>query len=243
MQAAMLEEFRREVATMSALPPHPNVLRLIGACTAPPRLALVLEHCPRGSLFGLLHSPSVQLTWSRVVGFLQGAARGMAHLHAHKILHRDLKSANLLVDEHWRVKVADFGLSRVVARNQVMTGGLGTFEWMAPEVLGAQRYSEKADVYSFAIVIWECVARRLPYEGSPGMQAAMAVMNRGARPEVPGFTPPALATLMRACWAPLASERPRFVEVCAMLDAIARQMEEPQGEGGARAAVRATSVA
>lgn len=84
----------------------------------------------------------------------------MLHLHTHGILHRDLKSANLLCDSNLDVKVADFGLSRNISEN-TMTGGLGTFQWMAPEVLGHQRYSERADVYSFAIVLWECVARKV----------------------------------------------------------------------------------
>ena len=87
---------------------------------------------------------------------------------------------NLLVDNNLYVKVADFGLSKVVQDFQTMTEGLGTFQWMSPEVLANSRYSDKADVYSFGIVLWECSARQVPYAGMNGMQAAVAVMNRCA---------------------------------------------------------------
>lgn len=70
-------------------------------------------------------------------------------------------AGNLLVDESFRVRVSDFGLARVMHDLHTLTGGLGTFQWMAPEVLAHQRYSEKADVYSFGIVLWECTARQV----------------------------------------------------------------------------------
>jgi hypothetical protein len=98
-----------QVCTMSALPPHPNVVKLVGVCTAPPHLALVTEFCARGSLYGLLHSPTTYLTWSQIIYMCLGAARGMAHLHRCRVLHRDLKSGNLLVDKDLTVKVGAEG--------------------------------------------------------------------------------------------------------------------------------------
>uniref|UniRef100_A0A061RBJ4 Tkl protein kinase n=1 Tax=Tetraselmis sp. GSL018 TaxID=582737 RepID=A0A061RBJ4_9CHLO len=219
-KASVVEEFRREISTMGALPPHRNVLALIGVSTTSPRLAIVTEFCPLGSLYGMLHSPGCHLSWVQIAYMCLGAANGMVHLHRHKVLHRDLKSANLLVDADYTVKIADFGLSRVQTDLATMTGGLGTFQWMAPEVLGNQRYSEKADVYSFGIVMWECTAREIPYTGMQGMQAALAVMNRGLRPEIPQHTPPALADLMRACWRPIPGERPTMAQVAAALRQI-----------------------
>lgn len=81
---------------MSALPPHANVLRLVGACLMPPAVALVTPFCPRGSLYGILHSPEVQLSWAQVAHLCLGAAKGMQHLHSHSCLHRDLKSGELV---------------------------------------------------------------------------------------------------------------------------------------------------
>lgn len=130
LRAEQLDEFRRELALMASLRPHPNVLTLVGACTVPPHLAIVTQLCEHGSLFGLLHSPTQHLTWHQLLEMARGAARGMAHLHAHQLVHRDLKSGNLLVDAEWNVRVADFGLSRVFTLANTLTGGLGTFQWV-----------------------------------------------------------------------------------------------------------------
>ncbi|KAG1674432.1 hypothetical protein FOA52_012960 [Chlamydomonas sp. UWO 241] len=218
-------EFQREVTNMSMLPPHPNVLRLLAAVTEPPHLALVTEYCSRGSLYHALHAPgAAPLNPRTAINIWLGAARGMAHMHACRVLHRDLKSANLLIDDFGGCKVADLGLSRLCATNvmvaQAMTGGLGTFQWMAPEVLTSQRYSEKADVYSFAIVMWECLSRRLPYEGLTAMQAGLGVATLGLRPELPPGTPRPIADLIRACWAAVADQRPTFGQIADRLQAM-----------------------
>lgn len=119
------DEFWREVQVQSRLPPHPNVLRLLGACPTPPTLALLTELCGKGSLYTLLHSPQVALTWLDVVHIALGAARGMQHLHKHGVIHRDLKSSNLLLDDGLHCKIADFGLSKSGDIN-TLTCGLGT---------------------------------------------------------------------------------------------------------------------
>lgn len=218
--AQMAREFEREVRIMSALPPHANVLRLVGACLMPPAVALVTPFCPRGSLYGILHSPEVQLSWAQVAHLCLGAAKGMQHLHSHSCLHRDLKSGNLLVDASWTIRVADFGLSKAMETVATLTGGLGTFQWMAPEILARQRYSQKADCYSFGIVLWECCARQVPFAGMNGIQAALAVMERGLRPAIPPHTPPELAHLISACWAAIPEQRPSFSDIAARLDTL-----------------------
>jgi serine/threonine protein kinase len=100
-----------------------------------------------------------QLSWSRVRRIAVDAAKGMAYLHYRNpaIIHRDLKSHNLLVDENWKVKVCDFGLSRIYGDTQgnAMTA-CGTPCWTAPEILRNSHYTTKADVYSFGIVLWVC---------------------------------------------------------------------------------------
>ena len=87
-----VHQFRREVETMSSMTPHRHVLQMLGACTVGPQLALVTEFCPRGSMYQLLHAPSVHLSWRQIYWMCMGVARGMQHLHSQSILHRDLKS-------------------------------------------------------------------------------------------------------------------------------------------------------
>lgn len=149
-----------------------------------------------------------------------GAARGMAYLHSGKppVLHRDLKSANLLLDESYTTKVCDFGLSRLKAQTRSMTGNCGTVQWMAPEVLANRSYDEKADVYSFGIIVWELLSRECPYEGMTAIQCALAVLNRDKRPEIPKWCPPGLHALIKACVKKEPSERPSFERIIEMLD-------------------------
>ncbi|GBF95241.1 TKL kinase [Raphidocelis subcapitata] len=233
LPARLVAEFRREVLTMLALPPHENVLALIAVCPTPP-LAIVSEFCAGGSLYSLLHCPTAMLSWAQVAHILHQAAMGMAHLHEHNVLHRDLKSANLLLHgAGLSVRVADFGLARLSCGLSTHTGGVGTFQWCAPEVLASQRYSSKADVYSFGVVAWECCARQVPFAGMNGVQAALAVVNRGLRPEIPAHTPEVLAALIRACWAPVPEQRPTFERVVAWLNGILVALNTQQAAGQA----------
>lgn len=226
-KAEVLQEFHREVTTMCSIPAHKNVLKLLGACTTWGNLALVTEYCSCGSLYHLLHSPnSAHLSWAEVLQICLGVAQGMAHLHAHKVLHRDLKSANLLLSDNGEVKIADFGLSKTLQDMQgAHTGGLGTYQWMAPEVLAHQRYSEKADIYSFGIVVWECIMRRLPYAGLTAVQAAVGVVNHGLRPEIPCYVPSQLASLIRSCWAAVPDQRPSFLQIASTVSSMLMNME------------------
>ncbi|CAI7904891.1 unnamed protein product, partial [Closterium sp. NIES-53] len=100
-----LEDFRTEVAIMFKAR-HPNVLYLMGAVTRPPHLSIVTEFCPRGSIFRLLQQPNRELTPQRRLSFALDVAKGMNYLHKRKppIVHRDLKTPNLLVDKDWTVK-------------------------------------------------------------------------------------------------------------------------------------------
>ncbi|GLC37193.1 hypothetical protein PLESTB_000990000 [Pleodorina starrii] len=220
----LVREFGREVAAMSALPPHKNVLQLLAACTEAPQLALVTDYCATGSLYQLLHGPRPgggPPPWPQLLAICLGVARGMAWLHRHSILHRDLKSANILLDNGGNAKIADFGLAKIYNGNrQVLTGGLGTYQWAAPEVLAHQRYSEKADVYSFGIVLWECLTRKLPYEGMTAVQAAIGVVTHGLRPDMPRDTPPDVSELVRACWAAIPEQRPAFTQIEAQLEVM-----------------------
>lgn len=106
---------------------HPNIVLFIGACTKPPHLGLVLEYCSQGSLWSVLQNPDKTLAWEDRKKIAMDTAKGVFYLHSFKppILHRDLKSLNLLLDDSWRTKLIDFGWTRNL--DVKMTGKIGNF--------------------------------------------------------------------------------------------------------------------
>ncbi|KAJ8904932.1 hypothetical protein NDN08_001445 [Rhodosorus marinus] len=182
-----IEEFQREVAVLCALN-HPNILRFMGACTQPPNLIIVTEFCARGTLFDYLHKENQKPPWALYKKMALDLCQGMMYLHSSNLLHRDLKSSNLMLSNNFDIKVGDFGLTRVQQSFGPMTGQCGTFQYMAPEVLGSRPYSEKADVFSFGIILWEMAAKQLPYFGMQPMQtsaaARMAACDQAANAKV-----------------------------------------------------------
>lgn len=111
---------------------HPNVVLFLGACTKPPNLCIVLEYCSRGSLWSTIQNLDVPLSWEDRRRFALDTARGVNYLHtcSPPIIHRDLKSLNLLLDDCYKVKLADFGWTKGL--ENYMTGKIGTYQWMAP---------------------------------------------------------------------------------------------------------------
>ena len=147
---------------------HPNIVLFLGACTKAPNLCIVLEYCSRGSLWSLLHDAQIKMSWEYRKKFALVIAKGVYYLHTNQrpILHRDLKSLNVLLDHALNCKLADFGWTRVIDKE--MTSKIGTYQWMAPEVIRGYKYSEKADVFSFGIILWELATRKPPYYGIDG---------------------------------------------------------------------------
>ncbi|KAL3676041.1 hypothetical protein R1sor_025989 [Riccia sorocarpa] len=161
---------RHEVAVIMRLR-HPNIILFMGACTVPPDICIVMEYAANGSLYGVLHNLNIGIDMATVVRWASEAARGMNYLHTRNppIVHRDLKSVNLLVDGDWHIKVSDFGLAMTKQSSYAYTQ-VGTWGWMAPEVLESAPYDEKADVYSFGVVLWELITREEPFRGYHPMQ-------------------------------------------------------------------------
>eukprot|EP01087_Luapelamoeba_hula_P020947 TRINITY_DN7230_c0_g1_i2.p1 TRINITY_DN7230_c0_g1~~TRINITY_DN7230_c0_g1_i2.p1 ORF type:complete len:1005 (-),score=128.15 TRINITY_DN7230_c0_g1_i2:404-3418(-) len=220
-----LDEFRKEVAIMSTLR-HPNVLLFMGACTQPGNLLIVTELMPRGSVYDLLRDSKVTLSFKRKMLIAKDAALGVNWLHRSKpqFLHLDLKAANLLVDKNWTVKVADFGLSVVkkeAAATKEKHGPIGTPLWMAPEVLMNKEYDEKADVYSFGIVLWEILTGQDPWQDIESLvDLVEAVCLEHRRPPLPRDIPIPLRDLINQCWHPTTESRPPFEALVPRFDAI-----------------------
>ena len=170
---------------------HPNVVGMYGCAFAPPAVCTVLELCARGTLDDLLQDPesSPRLQWScHKLPIAIGIARGLAYLHSFEppIIHRDLKPPNVLVDDGYNAKIADFGLSRHVDVEETMsTAGSPLFS--SPELLRRERYDEKVDVWSFACVLESLATHRLVYDGSalPLHQRTAKVAEGELRPSLP----------------------------------------------------------
>ncbi|CAO2818127.1 unnamed protein product [Amaranthus hypochondriacus] len=222
-----LEEFRSEVRIMKRLR-HPNVVLFMGAVTRPPNLSIVTEFLHRGSLYRLLHRPNNQLDERRRLRMAFDAARGMNYLHSCSpvIVHRDLKSPNLLVDRNWVVKVCDFGLSRMKHSTFLSSRSTaGTAEWMAPEVLRNEPSDEKCDVYSFGVILWELCTLQQPWGGMNPMQVVGAVGFQHRRLDIPDTVDPAVADIIRRCWQTDPKLRPTFTEIMAAL----KPLQKPIG--------------
>jgi hypothetical protein len=244
LRSDILNEFQSEVEIMSVLR-HPNICRLLGACMDPPHRALVVELLQRGSLWGVLRMNRKSIDQEMRSRFIYDTAKGMSYLHHFErpILHRDLKSPNLLVDKNFNIKLSDFGLARVKAHVQTMTGNCGTVQWMAPEVLGNQKYTEKADVFSFGIVIWEIVTGECPYDGMSQIQAALGVLNRNLRPNIPRDCPPFFSRLMKACWNRQPELRPSFPHIVNAFRTYQSSISESRATSSAAASAKAAMAA
>eukprot|EP00475_Leptophrys_vorax_P033390 TRINITY_DN5237_c0_g2_i1.p1 TRINITY_DN5237_c0_g2~~TRINITY_DN5237_c0_g2_i1.p1 ORF type:complete len:300 (-),score=37.39 TRINITY_DN5237_c0_g2_i1:259-1119(-) len=227
LQEEQLLEFKREVVIMRRLR-HPNIVLFMGAVTKPPNLSILSEFLSRGSLFRLLHRPGAKETLKedRRMRMAMDIARGINYLHHCNpmIVHRDLKTPNLLVDKNFTVKVCDFGLSR--NKNSTFLSsksGAGTPEWMAPEVLRNEPSNEKSDVYSFGVILWELTTLLQPWDGMNPMQVVGAVGFQNQRLTVPADLDPDLASLITDCWHNDPKDRPKFDDIMVRLKPLAQK--------------------
>ncbi|XP_059289420.1 uncharacterized protein LOC132042927 isoform X1 [Lycium ferocissimum] len=221
----VIYSFKQEIALMKRLR-HPNILLFMGAVTSPQRLCIVTEFLPRGSLFRLLQKNSSKLEWRRRIHMALDVARGMNYLHhlSPPIVHRDLKSSNLLVDKNWTVKVGDFGLSRLKHETYLATKtGKGTPQWMAPEVLRNELSDEKSDIYSFGVILWELATEKIPWDNLNTMQVIGAVGFMNQRLDIPKDVHPQLASIIESCWHSEPQCRPSFQELVEKLKDLLKQ--------------------
>ncbi|XP_012709696.2 mitogen-activated protein kinase kinase kinase 7 isoform X1 [Fundulus heteroclitus] len=195
---------------------HPNIVKLYGSCQDP--VCLVMEYAECGSLYNLLHSadPLPHYTAAHAMSWCLQCAHGVAYLHAMKpkaLIHRDLKPPNLLLVARGTVlKICDFGTACDI--QTYMTNNKGSAAWMAPEVFEGSNYSEKCDVFSWSIILWEVITRRKPFEEIGGSAfCIMWAVHRGTRPPLIKDLPEPIETLMTRCWDKEPSQRPSMSEV------------------------------
>merc|ERR1712100_386745 len=176
---------------------------------------------PGGSLFAQLHQKCIPLSRPTQVSIALQIARGVFFLHSSGVIHRDLKSPNILMNENCTIaKVVDFGLSKTKAAQSLLVTHVGTPEYMAPEVMQGRPYSFSADVFAVGLIIYEVIVRKLPY--SPELPIAAHVFNvvQGKRPPIPPALPQSWVQILTSLWHADPNQRMRLAEAIWRMERI-----------------------
>ncbi|KAF3446633.1 hypothetical protein FNV43_RR11813 [Rhamnella rubrinervis] len=227
------KEFKVEVEAIGRVR-HKNLVRLLGYCAEGAHRMLVYEYVDNGNLEQWLHGdvgPQSPLTWDIRMNIILGMAKGLTYLHEGlepKVVHRDIKSSNILLDKQWNPKVSDFGLAKLLGseRSYVTTRVMGTFGYVAPEYASTGMLNERSDVYSFGILLMEIISGRNPVDYSrPSGEVNLVewlktmVTNRNAEEFwIQGCWRSLLQVALR-CVDPNAQKRPKMGHVIHMLEA------------------------
>eukprot|EP00873_Tetraselmis_striata_P016363 jgi/Tetstr1/436627/TSEL_025423.t1 len=231
--AAQFASFKVELRMMAELSK--------GACLTPPRVAIIYEHVPGGSLHGRIYAQP-RLSYLEVLRLGRDIAEGLAFMHP-RLVHRDLKPGNGLLDDDGRAKICDLGLGRTkdplqsylitqvggtpfymplsdrirrLTRCNARAWGLGHAH--APEVFGDSKINHKTDIYAFAVILNEAISQRPPWNHNTAFQIIYVVSVKKERPAIPASCPPPLAKLIGKCWAHDPNRRPSAHELLPLLD-------------------------
>ena len=229
--------FRKEVVMLSRVS-HVNIVSFVGY-SMDPFLLIVMGFVSGGTLKNFVKNqdPADPPSVKTMMKILIGSATGLAYLHATEpmpILHRDIKSENILLTDDFEPRVADLGEARVMAEDHAMTM-VGTAGYTAPEVLRAEHYDTAADVFSFAIVMCELLTLRAPYSDMMKNDMGERILNfsqisamtqkkvGGLRPSLPEGMDDKIVRLIRKSWSSDAARRPSFAVIVVRLNLIARR--------------------
>jgi len=231
------EEFKKEFQIMSAIK-SPYIVFFFGACLEP-KLCMVMELCVHGSLYHVMNDAKLDIGWEQAFSFSKEMVKGVECLHSFtpQVVHRDMKSLNLMVNEQWHVKVGDFGLSRfnTDTQKETLAKMRGTFAYAAPEVYFGEKFSTKSDVFSIAVILWElavrCIKREYqrPYQEYPNLhfdfQIIIQTAKKGLRPTIPPCPEP-FASLIRQCWDHDPEKRPSCGEILVRLEEVEKDFAD-----------------
>jgi len=228
----VVQEFDDELAILSHLN-HPNIIRVLGAGRHP-RKFLVLEWLSGGSLEHVqskrekLGHPVFK--FNDVIRMSKEIASAMDYLHCHvdpsfKVIHRDLKPDNIGFAQDGTLKIFDFGLSTICVSSTPdqeynMTGGTGSVRYMAPEVAKRLQYSEKVDVYSFGIIVWQMATGRIFKKNRNRMEILRDVVRDGHRPQINKSWSLQFINLLESSWSVDPRRRPSFGEIIVRLESL-----------------------
>lgn len=194
----------------------------MGICSKPPNLAIVTEHLCNGSLFNLLHMSKMEVKPQMKVDWAREIASTLQYLHLSQIVHKDIKSHNMLLDENLKVKICDFGLAR--EESELNKGTMkwgGTPAYMAPEIFQKKSYDRKVDVFAYGTLLWEIFARKVPFEGLEPSDVAQRVFKEEGL-SLSGI-PKKIASLIQECRSLDPKQRPEFSYVVEVLSGLMLQ--------------------
>ncbi|MFT7808869.1 Abelson tyrosine-protein kinase 2-like [Arapaima gigas] len=210
-----VEEFLKEASVMKEVK-HPNLVQLLGVCTLEPPFYIVTEYMPHGNLLDYLRDCDREEVNAVVLLYMATQiSSAMEYLEKKNFIHRDLAARNCLVGENHVVKVADFGLSRLMTGDTYTAhaGAKFPIKWTAPESLAYNTFSIKSDVWAFGVLLWEIATYGMsPYPGID-LSQVYDLLEKGYRMEQPEGCPPKVYELMRACWQWSPLDRPSFAEI------------------------------
>eukprot|EP01117_Protostelium_nocturnum_P014022 TRINITY_DN5295_c0_g1_i1.p1 TRINITY_DN5295_c0_g1~~TRINITY_DN5295_c0_g1_i1.p1 ORF type:complete len:962 (-),score=252.27 TRINITY_DN5295_c0_g1_i1:24-2909(-) len=232
-----IEEFQKEFHVMNAVR-SPYLIQLFGT-SVEPKICMVMEYCSRGNLQEILKNPGIQIGWDVAQTFVVQILLGVVALHScsPQVLHRDLKSLNFLVTKDWSIKMCDFGLARFNTPENMesMSKMCGTYHYLAPEIFYGQVFTEKSDVFSVGVIMWEIVNRviKKKYE-TPfhefkikiDFQVPYQVAEKGIRPTIPPDCPPFWKETIQRCLLKDPLLRPTSKE---LLEIIQKEFSIPTG--------------
>lgn len=222
------QQFLREVQIMSRCR-HPHITQLLGAALENQQACLVMEHMEKGSLYDVLGQTTLSPDQQKQVAL--DIARGLLYLHSEGIWHRDLKSANILLDAHYKAKITDFGLSKIQTTSiQTITEQSQAPKWQAPECFERQaKYTEASDIYSYGMIVWEIVTGQRPFAHIPDHEFIGRLL-KGERETLPSHVPSVYAELIQACWAKDPAQRPGLTTLISRLEAYQPRPPSPTPE-------------
>lgn len=220
-------EFIRAVKIQSQLR-SPRIVPFYAACLEPNRACLVMEYCSQQSLREVLDSKKLILEQKKQL--IHDIACGLYYLHENKVIHRDLQSANILVDQQGRAKLDGFSLAKINDSNiQTARNRSQAYEWLAPEIFKGQEHTVKSDVYSFGVIVWEILTGQRPFVGKKSDEIIVAVL-QGKRESLPSEVPEEFANLIQQCWHEKPEERPDALMLIRIIDKIVVHSLSPSAE-------------
>ncbi|XP_067405329.1 mitogen-activated protein kinase kinase kinase 20 isoform X1 [Emydura macquarii macquarii] len=224
-----LLKIEKEAEILSVLS-HKNIIQFYGAIIEPPNYGIVTEYASVGSLYDYINSNrSEEMDMDHIMTWATDIAKGMHYLHMEapiKVIHRDLKSRNVVIAADGVLKICDFGASRFHSHTTHMSL-VGTFPWMAPEVIQSLPVSETCDTYSYGVVLWEMLTREVPFKGLEGLQVAWLVVEKNERLTIPSSCPRSFAELMHQCWEADSKKRPSFKQIISILESMSNDSNLP----------------